>query len=284
MNLDHESWRAGVPRSSGLAERFGTHFRYQPTTECASEPDQAGALAKALTDDNKSCSIPEQLRPRDVTMRDCVKNSAGFDRVLMAVAATFLTVSATSAFAQADPVRNGAAELAIDAAVPLPEPANVPPPTVNDFKPEIAAPATDAAKMDAPKMDAPKAAEKAPEQKPAEIVTAPAPDINKAETVKDTATTTPATPPAAAVATPAAEPANEPVKAASNVPAADQPVADKLKDLLGSKSARYFDRKAERAAIEKFYTAHDFAPLWTQGGALTATGKGVVARLKDAAS
>ena len=222
-------------------------------------------------------------------MRDRLNNRAGFDRVLMAVAATFLTVSAltvsaTSAFAQADPARNSAAELAIDAAIPRPEPANVPPPTVNDFKPDIAAPAADAAKMDAPKMDAPKAAEKAPEEKPAEIVTAPAPDINKAETVKDTTTTTPATPPAAAVATPAAEPANEPVKAASNVPAADQPVADKLKDLLGSKSARYFDRKAERTTIEKFYTAHDFAPLWTQGGALTATGKGVVARLKDAAS
>ena len=51
-----------------------------------------------------------------------------------------------------------------------------------------------------------------------------------------------------------------------------------------AKSLRYFDRKAERAAVEKFYTARDFAPLWTQGGALTETGKGVIARLKDAAS
>ena len=47
---------------------------------------------------------------------------------------------------------------------------------------------------------------------------------------------------------------------------------------------RYFDRKAERAAVEKFYTARDFAPIWTQGGKLTDSGKGVVARLKDAAS
>jgi L,D-transpeptidase YcbB len=213
-------------------------------------------------------------------MRDRLNNRAGFDRVLMAVAATFLTVSATSALAQADPARNSAAELAIDAAIPRPEPANVPPPTVNDFKPDSAAPAADAAIIDAPK-----AAEKAPEAKPAEIVTAPVTDTNKADTAnKDTATTTPASPPAAAVATPAAEPAKELVKAASNVPAADQPVADKLKDLFGGKSARYFDRKAERAAIDKFYTARDFAPLWTQGGALTATGKGVIARLKNAAS
>src|ERR1700688_4062368 len=118
--------------------------------------------------------MPGQLRPRGVTMRDCLKNRAGYDRVLMAVAATFLTVSATSAFAQADPARNSAAELAIDAATPRPEPANAPPP--------------------------------------------------------------PSPPPAPPAPPPPADPANEPVKAASSVPAADQPVADKLKDLLGSKS------------------------------------------------
>ena len=214
-------------------------------------------------------------------MRDCLTKRSGFDRVLMAVAATFLTVSATSAMAQSDPARNSAAELAIDAAVPRPEPANVPPPTVNDFKLDSAAPAADAVRADAPK-SADKAADKAPEAKPADVVTAPAADTNKADTAKkDTAVTTPAAPPPAAAA---AAPAAEPVKAASNVPAADQPVADKLKELLGGKSARYFDRKAERAAIEKFYTARDFAPLWTQSGALSATGKGVVARLKDASS
>jgi len=54
--------------------------------------------------------------------------------------------------------------------------------------------------------------------------------------------------------------------------------------MLGSKSARYFDRKAERTAVEKFYTAREFAPVWTQGGTLTESGKGVIARLKDAAS
>jgi murein L,D-transpeptidase YcbB/YkuD len=208
-------------------------------------------------------------------MRDCLKNRAGFDRVLMAVAATFLTVSATSAFAQTDPARNSAAELAIDAAIPRPEPANVPPPTASDFKPDTSAAAPDAAKT----------TEKAPETKPSEVVTAPATDTNKADSSKkDTATTTTAPPAAAATATPAAEPAKEPVKAASNVAPADQPVADKLKDMLGAKSSRYFERKAERTAVEKFYTARDYAPLWTQAGALTQTAKGVIARLKDAAS
>jgi murein L,D-transpeptidase YcbB/YkuD len=219
-------------------------------------------------------------------MRDCLKNRAGFDRVLMAVAATFLTVSATSALAQNDPPRNSAAELAIDAAIPRPEPANVPPPTINDFKLDTTASVPDAPKNDAPKndavkndelktdaakVDAAKTIEKAPEAKPADVVTAP--DTNK----NDTATVTPASPPAA-------EPGKEPVKAASNVPPADQPVADKLRDMLGGKSLRYFDRKAERATVEKFYTAREFAPLWTQAGSLTESGKSVIARLKDAAS
>jgi murein L,D-transpeptidase YcbB/YkuD len=191
----------------------------------------------------------------------------------MAVAATFLTVSATSAFAQADPARNSAAELAIDAAIPRPEPANLPPPTINDFKLDTTASVPEAAK----------ATEHAPETKPSDVVTAPGADKSTADTGnKDAATT--ASPPSAATATPAAEPAREPTKAASNVAPANQPVADKLRDMLGSKSLRYFDRKAERTAVEKFYTARDYAPLWTQAGTLTENGKGVIARLKDAGS
>ena len=102
------------------------------------------------------------------------------------------------------------------------------------------------------------------ERKPAEIVTAPA------ETPKstDTATTAPAAPAPAAAA-----PAAEPVKAASNVPPADQPVADRLRELLASKSLRTFDRKGERAAVEKFYSAREYAPQWTQAGKLTAGAK-----------
>jgi murein L,D-transpeptidase YcbB/YkuD len=235
-------------------------------------------------------------------MLHCSRNRGGFDRVLMALAATFLALSATSALAQADPPRSSAAELAIDAAIPRPEPANLPPPTINDFKLDTTASVPEAAKMDAPKPaePMPAAAEKAPESKPAEVVTAPAPDTNTSDGKTDAANTEPAitttlpapaaasappaTEPAAATATPAAEPAKEPTKAASNVPPADQPVADKLREMFGAKSLRYFDRKAERAAVEKFYTARELAPVWTQGGALSENGKGVIARLKDAAS
>src|SRR6202158_5299895 len=142
--------------------------------------DQAGALAQSCTDDTESCSMPGQFRPRGVTMRDCLKNRAGFDRVLMAVAATFLTVSATSALAQGDQVRNSAAELAIDAAIPRPEPANVPPPTINDFKLDSATPAPDVAKVEAPKTT-----EQAPETNLSTVVTAPPAAANKDDANKN---------------------------------------------------------------------------------------------------
>ena len=239
--------------------------------------------------------MPGQFAQGGVRMRDRLKNRAGFDRVLMTVAATFLTVSATSALAQADPPRSSAAELAIDAAIPRPEPANLPPPTIGDFKLDTTASVPNAPGTQAPNATEPKMTEKPADTKPAELVTAPAADTIKNDTLKndagksdagksDTAITTTAPAPDAAAATPATEPAKEPTKAASNVPPADQPVADKLREMLGAKSLRYFDRKGERAAVEKFYTAREFAPLWTQAGTLTENGKGVIARLKDAAS
>src|SRR5947207_14107936 len=87
-----------------------------------------------------------QFHPRGVTMRDRLNSRGGFDRVLVAVAATFLATSAlaTSALAQ-DPSRSTPAELAIDAAIPRPEPANVPPPTAADFKMDTTASTTPAA-------------------------------------------------------------------------------------------------------------------------------------------
>jgi murein L,D-transpeptidase YcbB/YkuD len=227
--------------------------------------DQAGALAEAVTDETKNCSMPGQFRPRGVMMRDRSNNRTGFDRVLMAVAATFLTVSATSAFAQSEPARNSAAELAIDAAIPRPEPANVPPPTVNDFRIETTASVPSQAST--------------PQNSAAATPTAP---IASAP-VPTPLTATPAAPPAATAATQAAEPAREPTRASSVAPA-DQPVADKLREVLATKSQRYFDRKPERVAAEKFYNTREFAPLWTQGGTLTASAKGVIARLKDAAA
>src|SRR5262245_61901728 len=145
-------------------------------------------------------------------MRDSSMGRRGFDRALMAVAATFLTVTATSALAQSSAPRS-AADLAIEAAIPIPQPANLPPPTADDFK------------MDATSSVAPKQIElprvnantdpKPAEAKPADTAAAPA--TRPAEAPKiDSATTTPAAPAPVATA-----PAAEPVKV-STVPAADQ--------------------------------------------------------------
>ncbi len=219
--------------------------------------------------------MPGQFHPRGVTMRDCSKNRAGFDRVLMAVAATFLTVSATSALAASDPPRASAAELAIDAAIPRPEPANVPPPTASDFKIDTTASVPDAAKTVEPT----KATEKAPETKTTEQSVEPSrpKPLPRLPTLPKPTTPRPLRPRPRRLRPrrTGRRAAKEPVKAASNVAPADQPVADKLRDMLGAKSLRYFDRKAERAAVEKFYAAREFAPLWTQGGSLTDSAKGV---------
>ncbi|WP_398474831.1 murein L,D-transpeptidase [Tardiphaga sp.] len=224
-------------------------------------------------------------------MRDLNKSRSGFDRVLLAVAATFLTVSAGAAAAQqtASP-RDSVSELAIDAAVPRPEPVNVPPLTASDVKAETTTDTTasvpDASKasektVGATSTEVPKVAETpkpAEETKPAEAATAPA------------APAPAAAPAATAVApvAPAAEPpkdvARDIAKPASMIATADQPVADKLRDLLGNKTLRQFDRKGERAAVEKFYAGRDYAPLWTQGGIASSAAKGVIARLKDAGS
>ncbi|RJF70712.1 L,D-transpeptidase family protein [Rhodopseudomonas palustris] len=220
-------------------------------------------------------------------MRDHLTGRRGFEGVLMAVAATFLTVSATSAIAQSAP--KSATDLAIDAAVPVPQPVDLPPPSIGDFKLDTgAAPAvpadtkTEAKTETSPEPKADSAA--APEAAPAPASTAAAPEAAPAAT-------------AATATAPAAEPAKEPAKeqatttqpaepqkAASTVPAADQGVADKLRETMAAKASKYFDRKAERAAVEKFYETREYAPVWTSAGALTAAGKGVIARLKDAAS
>jgi L,D-transpeptidase YcbB len=204
-------------------------------------------------------------------MRDSSMGRSGFDRVLMAVAATFITMSATSALAQSSAPRASAADLAIEAAIPRPQPANIPPPTADDFKIDATA-AVPPQQIVLPKPV---------EAKPAETTaTAPAKPV-EAPMTDTAATPPPATTPPATTAT---APAAEPVKAASTVPAADQPVADKLREQLAGKALRYFDRKGERQTVEKFYSSRDYAPLWTTAGGLTANAKGVIARLKDAAS
>jgi len=157
--------------------------------------------------------------------------------------ALFLAGPATAA-----PDENSAA---IEALVPVPEPANMPPPTISD----IGGPETAAVTPN--------------------IEVAPAP-ANPA---------TASAPAAPAAAAPAAAPVNpqEPPKDVATAPVAPlDPVAEKLREILAGKLDRLLERKNERKPIEAFYTARNYAPLWSDNGVINARAKAVIARLSDA--
>ncbi len=207
-------------------------------------------------------------------MRGPLRDRFGRDRLLMAVAATFIAAGAAPAFAQSDSAAgpastNATPAIDIDAAIPLPEPANVPPPTAADFKLDTA-PRAAASDEPATTASTPPAAATPTAAAPAATETATAPADNA--------------PDKAAPAEASKEPAGAATTTASTVAPADQPVADQLRDLLTAKGTRYFDRKNERAAVEAFYQARGYAPLWSEAGVATARAKGVTARLKDAAA
>ncbi len=63
---------------------------------------------------------------------------------------------------------------------------------------------------------------------------------------------------------------------------ADRPVAEKARDLLGTKADSLFPGKTERAAVQTFYQGRSFAPLWLDKGVVNARAKAVIARLKEA--
>jgi murein L,D-transpeptidase YcbB/YkuD len=211
-------------------------------------------------------------------MRDVRNDRGGCDRIIAAAVAAFVAMAATSALAQTNPATTPA-ELAIDAAVPMPEPANTPPPTVADFNTLARGLATgESAKT-----------ENKTETKPAPITpvtTAAAPPADQpkqdepkqAEPKKDDAAATPPVPAAPATVAPAVEPATP----QTNIAAADQPIAEKIKDLFATRAARAFNRKDERVAAETFYKERGYAPLWIENGAATTRAKAAVARLKAA--
>ena len=182
-------------------------------------------------------------------MRNSSTGRTGYDRVLAAAAATFLMTGV--ALAQSEPAKTP--DAAISAAVPAPEPANVPPPSAADVKAE--APKAEPAKTDAP------------------AATAAAPAATPAPAASTTAAPAPAAP-----ATAAAPADTAPAVATLN------PFSEKLRDLISTKGAKYFDRKNERAAVEAFYKDRNYAPLWTDGPAATARANSASSRLKDAAS
>jgi murein L,D-transpeptidase YcbB/YkuD len=60
---------------------------------------------------------------------------------------------------------------------------------------------------------------------------------------------------------------------------ADHAVADQLRDLITGKLDRTVSRKADRAGIEAFYKARDYAPLWVTDNAANDRAKAAIAYL-----
>jgi murein L,D-transpeptidase YcbB/YkuD len=119
-------------------------------------------------------------------------------------------------------------------AVPVPDTSLPPPPTLNDLSPASA----EAAKPSAVEPDKAAAAPSAP--------------AIKAETPK---------------AEPATSEAKETAAADSKAGISNAAVAASLRELIASKQfERIVGRKADRAGIEAFYKARDYAPIWTADG------------------
>jgi murein L,D-transpeptidase YcbB/YkuD len=68
------------------------------------------------------------------------------------------------------------------------------------------------------------------------------------------------------------------------VAAADIPMAEKLSELVNGKLDRLVGRKADRVAIQAFYSGRNFKPLWIENQAVTERAQAAVRRLRDAES
>jgi L,D-transpeptidase YcbB len=150
-------------------------------------------------------------------------------------------------------------EQQIEAAVPMPDTAPLPPLTAKDIQAsDQAQPAEPkAAPATGPKQDA-----ATPASEPAKTAVAPA-----SEPKQDAAT--PASEPAKAAAAPAPAPPN-----------ADSQVADQLRELItGKRLDRLVARREDRSGVEHFYKARDYKPLWTSDGKAGAREKAAVAYL-----
>ncbi len=176
--------------------------------------------------------------------------SRAFDRILTGTAVALILglSAATPVLAQSQP--------AIEALVPMPEPANVPPPS-----------AADVADKGETTGSTPSAA-----------INLPDPPDFPPPTFKDVAAPAVAPAPAPTVATPVTAPTPAPVVAANP----DQPLRDAIRELVSAKALRFVDRKNDRTAVEAFYSSRDYAPLWITDGAPSERAKQAIAHLNSA--
>ena len=146
---------------------------------------------------------------------------------------------------------------AIEAQVPMPESANLPPPSAADVAP-------------------------AAETTGSTAIVLPDPPDLPPPTFKDVAAPAPAATPAPAAPAPAAAAPVTPAPPAAVVNA-DQPIRDALREFIGSsRLARVIEKKSERTAVEAFYASRDYAPMFVSPDGATERGKQTIAHLRNA--
>jgi len=172
-----------------------------------------------------------------------------FDRILTGTAIALILSLASLHPVHAQITQDQAA---IEAKVPLPESADLPPPTIAD----IAAPETTGT---------------------TNALNLPEPPDLPPPSFKEATPGAPAAAPPAATAAPAVSPAPAPV-----VVSVDQPVMDALRGLISTRLSRTIERKAERTAVEAFYSSHDYAPIWFGINGPTERARQAMAHLRNA--
>jgi L,D-transpeptidase YcbB len=191
-------------------------------------------------------------------------------KLWLATTAMALVVTGLSLPVQSAPLT----EEEISAAVPMPEPANLPPPTISDIAP---APPADAPAATMPRRAGPSAAAGDSSQPSPAAATPEA--TTPAAGAPGVATPETATPAAGAPGAAAPETATPAVGAPPSVAPADAPVltidqrvGEKIHDIFGNRIDRIIDRKA-KPAVEAFYEARNYAPVWIDNGAESARAK-----------
>ncbi len=140
---------------------------------------------------------------------------------------------------------------------------------------EATAPAPAAAAMPVDKPDESAAQPAAPA-----TIAAPATDEKPAaSTGEDTVPTTSAIAPAAPASEPAPTAATAAEPASTVVADPNAPVAEQLRGLADGKFDRIIGSKKDRAAIDAFYSARNYAPLWITDGQVNARAKAAIAYL-----
>ena len=181
------------------------------------------------------------------------------DRFLASTAIVLL-LSAGAGGVLAEPM----SDAAIDAAIPVPEAANVPPPTAADFDKATAIPAESNDEAPIP---------------PAAAVKAAAPDITGTTNAPVDASPAASAMPATAAPIPAASATPTAAPAASAISEADTAIAEHLHDLANGKYDHIVGGKKDRTTIDAFYSGRNYAPLWFTDGKANARAATAIAYL-----